>query len=455
MIDILRGVRSAALGNARDVFVYLPPRYDATHGPYPVVYLHDGQHAFAAAGLEPSWRLDETLDALITAGTLPPLVAVGVSNAGDARGAEYSHVAPYPRDPRARLAGESYEDFLIEELMPLIRSRYAVTGAAGRTAVMGSSMGGLVSYHLAFRRPEVFGLVAIMSPFLVFVDPQTLEETPVYRRFAERGPRRVWLDIGGMEGLITVHHARELAEQLVGLGYTPDAELRYRHEPAAPHHESAWATRAASALLHLFGTEGPPVELPDAAPDAATADATADAEVVAVGQAVDVAPLALRADGCAYSALGASLAWDPEPLLKPVGTALLTPTAPGLARVRATAGGLTVERELSVVAGEPTATLDVTVVTPPGTPEGDTVYFSGLVTTRIAPGVHHGVWRLPRGLGLNGSVGRGWRCDGLDSDGLPVGEPLRHDRDRRLVVHVHGWSDPRAQHDPHQGTDGS
>ncbi|GGT30337.1 alpha/beta hydrolase [Nonomuraea spiralis] len=449
MIDILRGVHSAALGNARDVFVYLPPGYDPADGPYPVVYLHDGQHVFAAAGLEPSWRLDETLDTLITAGTLPPLVAVGVSNAGDARGAEYSHVAPYPRDPHGRLAGRSYEDFLIDELMPLIRSRYAVTGAAERTAVMGSSMGGLVSYHLAFRRPEVFGLAAIMSPFLVFVDPQTLEETPVYRRFTERGPRRVWLDIGGMEGLITVHHARELAEQLIGLGYRPDAELRYRHDPAAPHHESAWATRAASALLHLFGTEGPPVELAAFAPD------DGDAEVAAVGQAVDVAPLALRADGCAYSALDVGLSWDPEPLLEPTGAALLTPTAPGLARVRATTGGLTVERELSVVDGEPTATLDVTVITPAGTPEGDTVYFSGLVTTRIAPGMHHGVWRLPRGLGLNGSVGRGWRCDGLNSDGLPVGEPLRHDRDRRLVVHVCGWSDPAAQHDPHQGTDGS
>lgn len=440
MIDILHGVRSAALGNARDVFVYLPPGYDPAAGPYPVVYLQDGQHVFAGAGLEPSWRLDETLDALIAAGALPPLVAVAVSNAGDERGAEYSHVAPYPRDPRGRFAGELYERFLVEELMPLIRSRYAVTGEAGRTAVMGSSMGGLVSYHLAFRRPEVFGLAAIMSPFLVFVDPETLAETAVYRRFAERGPRRVWLDIGGMEGLITAHHARELAEQLVGLGYAPDRELRYRHEPRAPHHESAWQVRAASALLHLFGAEGPPVEL--------RAEA---AEVVAVGQVVDVAPLAVRADGCAYSALSASLTWSPEPLLKLSGTALLIPAAPGTAQVSATVGDLTVQREITVVAGEPTATLDVTVVTPPGTPDGDTVYFSGLVTTQVAPGVHHGVWRLPRGLGLNGSVGRGWRCDGLDAGGLPVREPIRHDRDRRLVVNVHGWSDPDAQHDPHKG----
>ncbi|MER5321908.1 alpha/beta hydrolase-fold protein [Streptosporangium roseum] len=442
MIDILRGVRSAALGNSRDVFVYSPPGYDPAAGPYPVVYLHDGQHVFAGAGLEPSWRLDETLDELISGGALPPLVAVGVSNAGDERGAEYSHAVPYPRDPRGLSKGELYERFLIEELMPLIRSRYAVTGSAGSTAVMGSSMGGLVSYHLAFRRPDVFGLAAILSPFLVFVDPETLAETPVYRRFTERGPGRVWVDIGGMEGLITVRHARELAAQLVGLGYAPDTELRYRHEPDAPHHESAWQARAASALLHLFGAEGPPVEF-TAAPEALMAG---------VGEAIDVAPVAVRADGCVYSALSAQVAWHPEHRLKHAGTALLTATDPGTAEVTATVGALTARRMITVVDGGPTATLDVTVVTPPGTPEGDTVYFSGLVTTRVAPGVHHGRWRLPRGLGLNGTVGRGWRCDGLDADGLPIRGPLRHDADRSLSVRVEGWSDPERD-DPHKGSD--
>ncbi|MGV9773519.1 alpha/beta hydrolase-fold protein [Streptosporangium sp. NPDC003464] len=441
MIDILRGVRSAALGNARDVFVYTPPGYDPAAGPYPVVYLHDGQHVFAGAGLDPSWRLDETLDELIGGRALPPLVAVGVSNAGDERGAEYSHIAPYPRDPRGLFRGELYERFLIEELMPLIRSRYAVTGSAEGTAVMGSSMGGLVSYHLAFRRPDVFGLAAILSPFLVFVDPETLAETPVYRRFTERGPGRVWIDIGGMEGLITVHHARELADRLVELGYAPDAELRYRHEPGAPHHESAWRTRAASALLHLFGAEGPPVEL----------TAASETLTAGVGEVIDVAPVAVRADGCAYSALSAEMTWQPADRLGPAGTALLAATGPGTADVTATVGALTARQTITVVDGGPTATLDVTVLTPPGTPDGDTVYFSGLVTTRVAPGVHHGRWRLPRGLGLNGTVGRGWRCDGLDGAGLPIREPLRHDADRRLTVKVEGWSDPERD-DPHRGS---
>ncbi|GAA3470821.1 alpha/beta hydrolase [Nonomuraea roseola] len=435
MIDILKGVASRALGNSRDVFVYLPPGYDASAGPHPVVILHDGQHVFAGAGLSPSWRLDETLDDLIGRGLLPPLVAVGVSNAGDQRGAEYSHEVAYPRDPHASPRGELYERFLIEELLPLLRSRYALTDDPGATAVMGSSMGGLVSYHLAFRRPDVFGLAAVLSPFLVFVDPETLAETPVFRRFDERGPRRLWLDIGGMEGLIMVRPVRELAGHLVEVaGYAPDDELRYHHDPLAPHHEDAWARRAGSALLHLFGRPSPLVSV--TAPDGSTA----------VGQVFDAAPIGERADGSRSSVLGGPLTWTPEDLLERVGPALLAGARPGTAEVVTRAGTSLV----TVVEGEADALLEVTIEVPRGTPPDDTVYFSGLVTGEKAPGVRHGSWRLPRGIGLNGTVGRGWRCDGLDADGAVIRAPFIHEDDRHLRVRVAGWSDP-AHDDPHKG----
>ncbi|MEU7893064.1 alpha/beta hydrolase-fold protein [Nonomuraea sp. NPDC049152] len=439
MIEILAGVRSEALGNSRDVFVYLPPGYDPAAGPYPLVVLHDGQHVFAGAGLAPSWRVDETLDGLIGAGLLPPLVAVAVANAGDQRGNEYSHEVPYPRDPNGICRGELYERFLVTELLPLVRERYAVTDDPGATAVMGSSMGGLVSYHLAFRRPDVFGLSAVLSPFLVFVDPETLAQTPVFRRFPGRGPRRIWIDIGGMEGLIMVRPVRELVEHLIDVGYEPDGELRYHHEPSAPHHEDAWAERAGSALLHLFGTEGAPVTL-----------SGSDGEA-AVGQAVDIAPVGTRADGCVYSVLSADVTWRPPHVLEAAGHALLTGAGAGTAEVVARAGELEVTERVTVVDGAPDALLDVTVVVPVDTPADSPVYFSGLVTTQVAPGVHHGAWRLPRGIGLNGTVGRGWRRDGLDADGLPIRTPLRHDGDRRVWVRVAGWSDP-AQVDPHAGS---
>ncbi|MFD9948568.1 alpha/beta hydrolase, partial [Nonomuraea sp. NPDC059022] len=157
------------------------------------------------------------------------------------------------------------------------------------------------------------------------------------------------------------------------------------------------------------------------------------------------------AGGWFYSALGAQVTWQPAGPLKSAGHALLQGVEPGAARVVARTGELEVSERVTVVDGAPGALLDVTVVVPLDTPDDSPVYFSGLVTTKVAPGVHHGVWRLPRGVGLNGTVGRGWRRDGLDTDGFPIRTPLRHDADRRVWVRVASWSDP-AQNDPHAGS---
>ncbi|WP_424638571.1 alpha/beta hydrolase [Embleya sp. AB8] len=433
VLETLPNVRSEHLDNTRDVHVYLPPGYHPDAGPYPVLWLHDGQHVFARTGLEPSWRVEETLDRLIGAGLVPPLVAVAVDNGRDARGAEYSHYVPYPRDPRALARGELYERFLIEELRPLIAARYAVTEDPAQTAVLGSSMGGLASYHLAFRRPDVFGLAGVLSPFLVFVDPITLDETAVHHRQDTRGPARIWVDIGGMEGLITVRHARDLVEHLItDVGYAPDREVRFHEDPSAPHHESAWARRLSSALLHLFGdAELPLAEL-----------RLPERPVLATGQQdASVAPVGVRADGCVYSVLDAELTWTPADALRPLGLARVAPARPGTVELTATAGGHTAQGSVEVVEGGADALLEVTVTTAADLPAEETVYFSGLVTTRVDAGTYHGSWRLPRGVGLNGAVGRGWRCDGLDATGEPIRDPFHHDGDRHIRLHVPAWSD--------------
>ena len=72
---------STILALKRDVTVYLPPGYDDDATPCPVLYMHDGQNLFEPATAHipgQHWRLGETADALIAAGTLPPLIMVGV-----------------------------------------------------------------------------------------------------------------------------------------------------------------------------------------------------------------------------------------------------------------------------------------------------------------------------------------------------------------------------------------
>ncbi|MFB7474952.1 alpha/beta hydrolase [Kitasatospora sp. NPDC056184] len=433
-IERVPGFRSELLGNERDLLVHLPPGYDdRPDADYPVLYLHDGQQVFDQ-GQQPTWAVDRTLEALYAEGLIPELIAVAVPNAGADRGVEYSHVAEYWRTPGTPLKGHRYEAFLTDEVKPFVDARYRTRTGPEHTALMGSSMGGLVTYHIAFRRPEVFGLAAVLSPFLAHVDPDGLGERVVHERYRRRGPRRIWLDIGGREGLIMARPARELAGRLVDeAGYTSGADLLYYEDPAAPHHENAWRPRARHALLHLFGAPSPVRSL------------TVEPEILlAPGETWSaVNPVAVRADGVRYTALEAGYRVErPEvAAVSPHGG--LLPLAAGRTAVTVRAHGLAASTEVAVDPELPAhPVLEVTVTVPPGTPDDAPVMFGPLPCAPAGPGRFRGRIAVPRGTGFDGGVSRGWGLDAVDADGRRVLHPLRVDRDTRLDLTVDRWHRP-------------
>ncbi|HVL40842.1 MAG TPA: alpha/beta hydrolase-fold protein, partial [Brevundimonas sp.] len=64
----------------RDVTVWLPPGYDASDAPYPVLYMHDGQNLFdsARAGYGKEWGVDEHVARLSANGQIRTPIVVGV-----------------------------------------------------------------------------------------------------------------------------------------------------------------------------------------------------------------------------------------------------------------------------------------------------------------------------------------------------------------------------------------
>jgi predicted alpha/beta superfamily hydrolase len=256
---VYQGLESPELGNRRDLLVWLPPSYWAgAKRRYPVIYMHDGQNLFdAAASYSGEWQVDETLTALAREGL--EAIVVGVPNAGEARRNEYS---PY-RDPRLGGGkGDHYLRFLLATVRPLVASSFRTDPDRRATAVMGSSMGGLISLYAFFRYPEAFGLVGAMSPALWFARGRTVDY--IRRRPPFLG--RIYMDIGTAEEapgpddlsalnsllLRSMPLARRLAEELVQKGYTPGFNLHYVEEEGAPHHESAWARRLPAALRFLL-----------------------------------------------------------------------------------------------------------------------------------------------------------------------------------------------------------
>src|SRR5260370_23055939 len=65
---------------------------------------------------------------------------------------------------------EDYGRFLVEKLKPLIDGKYRTLTGPMDTAVMGSSLGGVVSFYLGWQWPDVFGKVACLSSMFAFRD---------------------------------------------------------------------------------------------------------------------------------------------------------------------------------------------------------------------------------------------------------------------------------------------
>ncbi|MCB9550103.1 MAG: hypothetical protein H6706_30205 [Myxococcales bacterium] len=248
----------------RGLTIYLPADYDADPARrYPVLYAHDGQNLFDArdAAFGVAWELDDAVDALVADGTVPPMIVVGVHNTADRIG-EYTP----SRDPGRQAGGgaAAYGRFLVEELKPALDHRLRTRCGRADTALMGSSLGGLVSLWLLRAYPAVFGRVAAVSPSLWWNRGEAQGWVPDLAPGAET---RLWVDAGGDEGgdpdrdgrRSVIEDSRALVEALVAAGWRFPSQIGYLEVPGAAHDEAAWQARTPFILAWLFGEDpGPP-----------------------------------------------------------------------------------------------------------------------------------------------------------------------------------------------------
>jgi predicted alpha/beta superfamily hydrolase len=255
-LDHIRGFHSDVLGNDRDITIYLPPGYnDRGDVRYPVLYMNDGQNLF-----EPQrafipgqhWRLAEAADEKIGARTARPMIIVGIDNTGPSRIDEYA-----PTHDAARKGGGKADDYgrlIIEELKPIIDAQYRTLPDRSNTALGGSSLGGLATLHLGLTHPAAFGNLAVMSPSVWWDRREILDEVD---RFSAPHRPRIWLDMGGREGVDGLTDARLLRDRLLRKGWQDDDDFHYFEDRRADHSERAWAKRVPAVLEFLF----PPPEL--------------------------------------------------------------------------------------------------------------------------------------------------------------------------------------------------
>jgi hypothetical protein len=241
----------------RDVVVYVPEGA----GPWPALYAHDGQNLFNPGAPFGGWQFP---DAVAEVG---PTLVVGIANTQD-RLAEYSHVDDVIGGNRVTSVGDEYVKLVDEVVRPAIEARYPTSGVNG---IVGSSMGGLASLHVAADRPGRWDVVLSLSGTLGW-GRFGLNEASMHDLWA--GPPRtdtvVYVDSGGgpgdrgcedldqdglgeddPDGTDNYCTNRAFADGLAARGWVWGDNLHHWHEPGAGHNEAAWAARLARPLSYL------------------------------------------------------------------------------------------------------------------------------------------------------------------------------------------------------------
>ncbi len=244
---------SSALNGTRKISILLPPGYAAeTKHNYPVLYVHDAQNLFddSESYSGQAWHLDRIVTDLINTGQIEPIILVAIDHGGIERLAEFAHQDRIHKGQDIRALGDCYEAFLADELKPCIDRIFHTRRAARANALMGSSMGGLVSLNIALRRSRQFGAVAALSPSCWW-NPAALKAD--LRRYQnELSGLKIWLDIGGHEGCYG-DEVEEIAAHIAELSGNDEDMFRYCLDPEADHSEAAWRDRVHLPLKFLFG----------------------------------------------------------------------------------------------------------------------------------------------------------------------------------------------------------
>jgi predicted alpha/beta superfamily hydrolase len=146
------------LKRQRTILVYLPKGYTSSKKRYPVIYMQDGQNLFKGNAIsKDTWSIDSILN------TYPDnkqCIIVGINNSAKYRMTEYN---PY-NSTYGNGEGAAFTKFLVETLKPYIDMNYRTKSDARHTAIMGSSMGGLLVMYAAYKYPETFGNAGVFSP---------------------------------------------------------------------------------------------------------------------------------------------------------------------------------------------------------------------------------------------------------------------------------------------------
>ena len=236
-------ITSEILNEERKITVHTPANYDASKA-HNLLVIFDGE----SYGARPNGRsrvpTPTIMDNLFSENKITPTVTVLVWAMGKRS---------------ADLISEKFGDFIADELIPWVRSKYNIHAKSDQVVLAGSSRGGFAASFIAFNHSDVIGNVLSQSgSYWIkgtadenhWIYPEDNGKLINLYKQSERFPIKFYMDIGLYDaGASMLGMNRQFRDILEIKGY----EVDYR-EFKGGHNYVNWRGTLADGLMSLIGT---------------------------------------------------------------------------------------------------------------------------------------------------------------------------------------------------------
>lgn len=223
----------------------------------PVLMMHDGKNVFnpKTATDGNTWEILDALSKGRIRGELQPLIIAvhGLSKSTRMLELTPQEIAerhldiwdnlPEEYQPESKTPlNAKYNKLLAEKILPMVLEKYSIEHALERTAVAGSSMGGLASLYLLSKYPNLFGAALAFSTHWILGHEYMTKE--LIALMPNAGKHKIYTDTGTQDLDMFYQRFHKLAtSELDKKGYVRDRDLLYSVYPGTGHDEAAWAAR--------------------------------------------------------------------------------------------------------------------------------------------------------------------------------------------------------------------
>lgn len=258
-------LKSSVLSETRRINVFAPAGHGGKESAaLPVLYMPDGGQA------EDFPHVAETVQALVAAGRMLPVLLVGIENTERRRDLTGPTTVESDKKIAARVGGSAaFRQFIRSELMPYIAANYRVTADKG---IVGESLAGLFIVETLLVEPDLFDRYVAISPSLWWNDEALVRAADASIKALPARPKKIFLTSADEDNIVP--GTARLAASL--LAHAPaGVSLSFKPMPKE-HHDTIYRASEAVALEAVYGpASGAGAAARSAGPAAATAPGVA------------------------------------------------------------------------------------------------------------------------------------------------------------------------------------